>query len=125
MVKVHRRRVAGWVAIFAILLNAFAPAVSHALASSGTAPWLEVCTGGSLATPGTLRDQGEQPAKPATAAQHCPFCAPHGASFAAPPAAISLAVVADAGTQRVTVAATQASLPLPWRAAHSRAPPAL
>ncbi len=122
MVNRHRRRVAGWIAILAILLNAFAPAVSHALAVGTDAPWLEVCGDSAAAA----RNPGDQPVpQKAASQQHCPYCAPHGASFAAPPAAVALAPLAVAGTDPIGDHAVATQARSPWRSAHSRAPPSL
>jgi hypothetical protein len=77
----RRRRLTGLIAIFAILLNTFAPAVSHALAAPRAS--FEVCSATGLArAPG-----GQSGAPYATSFEHCPYCAPHGATYAAPPAA--------------------------------------
>jgi len=124
MASVQRRRVAGWIAILAILLNTFAPALSHALGGPVSAPWLEVCSEGGLPGSGAQRRQGDAPAKPgATAFQHCPYCAPHGASFGAPPTALVLAVETHLGQQWVAEAVSIAPARPLWKTAQSRAPP--
>ena len=121
-----RQRVAGWIAILAILLNTFAPAVSHALGGNASAPWLEICTGGNFTAAGAARLQGDAPAKPGTTAvQHCPYCVPHGASFEAPPVSSVLVAGSDIGPQWVATADAVAPARPVWRTAHSRGPPVL
>lgn len=126
MAKVLRRRVAGWVAIFAILLTALAPAISHALAGTASAPWLEVCTGAGFGSPAMQDRQGDSQLPPGAATlQHCPYCTPNGASFGAPPAAATLVLRGDAGAQRVGDGALPAARSSAWRGTRSRAPPVL
>jgi len=126
MAKVHRRRVAGWIAIFAILLNMFAPAASHAFGGSAVPPWLELCTASGPDASDAQRRQSDAPAKPGAAKfQHCPYCAPHGASFGAPPASAKLAAASDIGPQRVAVAEAAVPVRPVWRAARPRGPPVL
>jgi Protein of unknown function (DUF2946) len=124
MANMQRRRVAGWIGILAILLNTFVPALSHAVGGPVSAPWLEICSDGGLASSGAQRRQGDAPAKPGAAAfQHCPYCAPHGASFAAPPAALVLAIETHLNQELVAGAAPNTPARPLWNTAQSRAPP--
>ena len=96
MPNVQRGELATWIAILAILLNTFAPAVSHALGGTGSAPWAEICSAGGFAAPRGERRPGDAPAKPSAAAfQHCPYCGSHGASFEALPASPALQISAQ------------------------------
>ena len=124
----NRRRIA-WVATFAILLNAFAPAVSHALAARLGVTWLEICTPDGLkriaVEARALRPDIPPAAHVAANDNHCAYCAPHGATFAhAPPAAHVARLL---GGAEILVTQLRTALPqlFPWSSKHSRAPPAL
>ena len=72
-----------WIAVFAVLLNALAPAVSVSLSEARNPAaggnWVEICsTRGS-----TWTRLGEEPAD--SAPEHCPYCFTHAASFGLPP----------------------------------------
>ena len=97
---VHRGcRLTAWIAIFAILLAALAPAIVQAFASSQqqSTPWMEICTSTGIAGSSGLapiRDSGgEQGMMP----RHCPFCLNHAGHFALPATPPVLASVIDAG----------------------------
>ena len=67
-----------WIACFAILLNALAPSISHALAAP-TPAGADICSNGKLkpGTPSTLAPMAD-----------CAFCLPHaGSELLAPPTA--------------------------------------
>lgn len=130
----HRSRLSLWIACLAILLNALAPSVSHAIAASkGKAPSLiEICSAaGSRFV--TVDDAG-QPVAPADqdqsdrhhaddAARHCPFCVTHGGGDGLPPAALSVLHPApgQAAMPRLFYLAPK---PLfSWSAASPRGPP--
>lgn len=121
-------RLAARIALFAVLLAALAPSISHAIASAKGVPngWMEVCTveGAKL-----VQVDAGQPATPAPAEkslhfEHCPFCISHAVAMGIPSTnPIALPVVA--GTPVVPVLFYQASHPLfAWTAAQPRAPPA-
>jgi len=125
MANDRRRRVRIWIAILAILLNSFAPAISHAFAASTPPAWMEICTEGGVAAAGAARRQGNAPAKPrATIVQHCPYCTPHGSSHGAPPPAI-LAGASRIAAQPVASSPVSAPARAVWRAHRSRDPPVL
>ena len=120
-----RRRVTGWVAICAILLNTFAPAASHALAPERGMAWLQICSQAGVgrvlladAGPG-----GEPVAPHAVAFEHCPYCAPHGGSTMGPPPAPLVAAVAVAAVGALAAPPAAASARFAWFAAPARAPP--
>lgn len=75
--SLHRFRAYVWIALFAILMNALAPAVSHAM-SRDDAVGADVCSAGKLA-------KQDAPAGK-TAMQDCGYCASHGGSFGLAPA---------------------------------------
>lgn len=92
-----------WIACFAVLMNALAPSISHAMAAMNGVPatW-EVCrTDGSAAVAGLGQDrgQGELVAvgslvkkaieKTAPAMADCGYCLPHGGSVALMPTTIT------------------------------------
>jgi hypothetical protein len=114
------RRVAAWVAGWALLLAALAPAITHALQSARGVGWLEVCT--------ARGSQGVQ-ADPATPAQqhtheHCVFCLLQAGRPALLPAAGPSpgAMADDAPLPGSHAGATRPGLP-PWPASQPRAPP--
>lgn len=70
-----------WIAVFAVLLNALAPAVSVSLSEARNPAaggnWVEICsTRGS-----TWTRLGEEPADTPSSPEHCPYCFTHAASF--------------------------------------------
>jgi hypothetical protein len=118
------RRLTAWLATFAILLAALAPAVSHAMAAArGGASWVEICT---ATGPALVKVADEQvPAKSGGASHfdHCPFCSTHAGAAGLPPAASALPL--DTGAH----ARPQLFLRAPpsqfaWDPAQARAPPA-
>ncbi|MGB7480947.1 MAG: DUF2946 domain-containing protein, partial [Burkholderiaceae bacterium] len=86
----QHRRWHAWIACLAILLNALAPSLSHALASPAprAAVWEEICSAHGAAT--SADDPADSIPEHAQASPHCPFCAPHGGHAALPPPAVSL-----------------------------------
>lgn len=79
-----------WIACFAILLSALAPAISHAVQRDAPAGWTEICsfTGAKLVR---LDDGGSGKPEPgqsqAHVLEHCPYCALHVDALGLPPAA--------------------------------------
>lgn len=104
----------------AVLFNALAPVVSHAVQRDDVAQ-VEVCTAMGVAMvsmPGQL-----DPAKLLKAMNHCAYCATHAASFAMPPTAGFRLALLDTHESH-PVLFFQAPHPLPaWTTAQSRAPP--
>ena len=84
MLNRSRHTLSSWIAVFAVLLNALAPAVSISLSEARTPAaggnWMEVCS-----TRGSVWVRlGEEPAD--STPEHCPYCFTHAASFGLPPA---------------------------------------
>ncbi|HEU4707694.1 MAG TPA: DUF2946 domain-containing protein, partial [Methylophilaceae bacterium] len=82
----HSRLIA-WVACIAILLNALAPAITHAMASArGDISLLqEVCSAAGNKSPivlhlGIKKPSNDKDSKSAPM-QHCPYCYTHAGSF--------------------------------------------
>jgi hypothetical protein len=111
------RRPIAAIAVFAILFNAFASAVA---AARLPAPSGEICTS-RIAVAGALDEPA--PAGGYANNAHCPYCAPHAGSFAAPPpAALRVRAPAQAAPH-ASAAAHAPALRAEWSAAQPRAPP--
>lgn len=128
MVSLRNRRRVAWIATFAILLNAFAPAVSHALAARLGVTWLEICTQDGLKRI-EVEYRGARPDIPpgahVVATDHCPYCAPHGASFAHTPPAAPGGVLLAGPAAVSAVLPTSAPQLAVWASGHARAPPSV
>ncbi len=124
-----RRRVYCWIACFAILLNALAPAVSQAVAASqGQTGWTQICSLAGLRwvqVDEFANSQEDGDSGQTDQASQCPFCGLHAGSFIAlPPVFGAIAVpVAHHGAPISVVPDAQPFRP--WTVAHPRAPPAL
>jgi hypothetical protein len=123
-----RARIA-WIACLAILFNAFAPLVSHAMeAPASAAMTMEVCTALGMTTMPVALAPDDADASSAgklhKAMNHCGYCVSHAASHGLPPPpAVSFA--APAGRDIYPPLYYHAPRPLfPWSLAQSRAPPA-
>ncbi len=123
------KRLHVWIACFAILLNALAPSISHAISASAgqTAAWAEICSvdGARLVAVGTDHAQSPDgsPSPQAQPSAHCPFCSPHAGTFALPAAAMTLPVPI-AGARLLPSLFYRSPQPLfSWAAANPRAPP--
>ncbi|MDA8256157.1 MAG: DUF2946 family protein [Betaproteobacteria bacterium] len=119
-------RVTAWIAIFAILLAALAPAVARAWLSPQQAmPWTEIC---SVAGPQGAMDAAPLPGSgqhDGALFKHCPFCLNHAGQFALPPPAHDLLPPAAAGSEGIP-SSVAISVPRFIRvAAEPRAPPAI
>ena len=117
------RRLHSLIVCLAILLNLFAPAIGHAMASlSPDAPLLEMCSAApalTAAAPASPRDQ-----LAAHGMKHCMFCASHADTYV-PPALPGLVAVLD-GHDAYPAPAYQSPAPLViWSSAQPRGPPAL
>lgn len=108
--------------MFAILLAALAPSVSHALAAAKGGTWTEICsvTGVKLVKAGQgAPDHG----KHAAGFEHCPFCSAHGNSPTLPS---STELILGATDGRVSHPSLFYQSPRPlfvWASLQSRAPP--
>jgi len=116
-----------WIAALAILFNALAPVVSHAMSlSAPAARQVEVCTAMGIEMLPMASEPGHHSSDTLLKGlMHCAYCAPHAGSFALPPAAVApLAVVG--GHDAYPPLFYRAPRPLfPWSFAQPRAPPAL
>ncbi|MCX7902299.1 MAG: DUF2946 family protein [Burkholderiaceae bacterium] len=112
--RLKTRRLTAAVAILAILLNALVPSLARAWAPL---PLGEVCS-----ARGAGGGESPQPAE-VFLLEHCPYCAPHAGSFAAPPPAGSVPVAPADVTAACVLAAVAPSAPAAWPAAQPRAPP--
>ena len=123
MRPVHRR-LAGWLALAALLLAALAPTLSHALRASPDSPWLAVCTAQGPARLLALDGPGDGLPGAAHAADHCPLCSLHLPGLGLPPAAATPAL-ADGLAHALPRAFLAAPRTLHvWSCAQARAPPA-
>ena len=123
-----------WIACLAILFNAFAPLVSHAMEAAATttsapaAMSIEICTALGMTTmPLALAPEGQgdhDAGKPHKAMNHCGYCVSHAASHGLPPPpAIGFAAAPGRGVYPPLYYHSPRPL-FPWSLAQSRAPPA-
>lgn len=126
----RHRRLAAWLAIFAILLNALAPSVSHAIGAQRGDPLLgAVCTsdrsGLALAVLAAASADDEHDGSARAMSSACPFCLTHAGTPAilpSPPALLRAPRLGHA-PPRLFLAAPR---PLfAWAAVHARGPPIL
>lgn len=120
-------RLTAWLAIFAMLLGALAPAVSQAMTvlGDGNLRWVEVCSGSGMAWVAVdAKDVQKQDGEPAKSTASCAYCCPHAGSVGLPPA--PLLDVAAAGVPALEpLLFLSAPRPLfAWSASSPRAPPA-
>lgn len=124
------RRLAAWIASFAILLVTLAPTISHAVAAVKTSggAWMEICSiAGFKATKVEADHQhagpGSAPVEHELHFEHCPFCSTHGGSLGLPPSA-GFTLPATDGAQFLPFLYYRSPTPLfIWARAQSRAPP--
>jgi hypothetical protein len=120
-----RKRMQVWIACLAILLNALAPSLSHAL-MTGPSNMMEICSAaGTRWMAVDLAADASTGSSTDTAlhhAQHCPFCVTHADLLDLPQSA-SFAV--DGGHDLFPALFYRSPTPLfSWSAANPRAPPA-
>ena len=115
-----RRKLSSWIALLAILMVTFAPAMTGAFSASAGLPWDKLCSAANVDV-----DKSGTPDSPATphAFEHCPYCALH-ADLAPPPDPR----VADAGVALAFRAFPVAFARAPrgnavWATGQPRAPP--
>lgn len=119
------RSLTAWIATFAILVTALAPALSQAAyRASGDAMWLEICTASGIRHVAVDAGPEETGNDLAPAVKVCVFCSLFAGALPAPWGAIGVPAVRGEALGAIF------SLPLPrprlpWAAAHPRAPPAL
>lgn len=108
-----------WIALLAILFNALAPSISHALAWAGSAPYpSDICSASAAPSPAQ-----KAPAPASLSMKHCVMCTVHGSADgllpAVPPSLPALHAAAPAETPAPS---SHAARPY-WRRAAPRAPP--
>lgn len=121
-----------WIACLAILMNALAPAISHAV--NGKPRTWEICLNDGTRVSGVgeldyatfvaVTDRSKpQPAIHADM-EDCSYCLPHAGWFGLPPADAALALPLDGAALR-PILFYQSPQPLPvWSASNPRGPPA-
>lgn len=119
------QRLVSWIACFAILMGAFAPAISQVLQSGSGTTWAEVCT--SL---GAKLVQVDAPASdPATQLpgghllDHCPYCSLHATALGLPPTPVAVPLLTSLRFGLPERFLTAPATPFAWTAAQPRAPP--
>jgi hypothetical protein len=116
-----------WLALFAVLLNALAPTVSHALAASRPAIPVDVCGadgGAPFAAAAALLMQDERHASMGVP-DDCGYCLVHAGSHGLPPPVHAPLVLVDGAEPRPFLF-HHAPRPLAaWLAAVPRGPPVL
>jgi Protein of unknown function (DUF2946) len=125
-VRRHQHR-SVWLAVFAILLMALAPTLSHALQGRQAEMLMAVCSAqgtryiaADAGMPGAPADSHTAPVQPL---EHCPWCHLQGADGAVPPAPAALHLqVPQAEVPRLFLVAPRTQHA--WLAAQPRAPPA-
>lgn len=119
------RSLTAWIATFAILVAALAPALSQAAyRASGDAMWLEICTASGIRHVAVDAGPVETGNDLAPAVKVCVFCSLFAGALPAPWGAVDVPAVQ--GEALGAIFALYLPRPrLPWAASHPRAPPAL
>ncbi|MBY0239292.1 MAG: DUF2946 domain-containing protein [Burkholderiaceae bacterium] len=118
-----------WIACCAILLNALAPTVSHAIAFARGVPasW-EICRadGSRVTVSGqitSIGERGEAPGATNIPGMDCAYCQTHAGSFGLPP--VIRASLPVQGSHAIPFLFYRAPQPRPvWASAQPRGPPA-
>jgi hypothetical protein len=123
-----------WIACLAILFNAFAPLLSHAMgapAAPGAAAvaGMEVCTALGMKTM-ALPDAAPAPASSDTGKlhktmTHCGFCAAHAGTHGLPPPMTAVFAPAAGRDAWPPLYYRSSRVLFPWALAQPRAPPAI
>jgi hypothetical protein len=135
----RRKQLQVWIACLAILLNALAPSISHALSRmAGPSNMIEICSASgtrwiSSEVASTIAGKipgaqfsAEEPStgSPLHHLEHCPFCLTHAGTFALP-APLSTLFAVQGGHDLFPALFYDSPSPLfSWSAAHPRGPPA-
>lgn len=123
------RGLIAWIACFAILLSALAPAISHAVQADVPAGWAEICsvTGAKLVrltdTGSDLADGSLPESSQGHTYKHCPFCAMHSDDLAPPPAPSIELQLPELGQTLPTLFLQAPRTLFAWASAQPRAPP--
>jgi hypothetical protein len=130
-----KKRLQIWIACFAILLNALAPSISHALPRmAGPSNMIEICSAGGtkwVSNDVAIAVFGQQAAlgqlstdSPLHHLEHCPFCLNHVGTFALPAPSMTLLAI-EGGHDLFPALFYHSPSPLfSWSAARPRGPPA-
>ncbi|WP_342117384.1 DUF2946 domain-containing protein [Pseudoduganella sp. OTU4001] len=121
-----------WIACFAILMNALAPAISHAV--NGKPRTWEICLNDGTRVSGVgeldyatfvaVTDRSKPQPVAHADMEDCSYCLPHAGWFGLPPAALALPLPLDGAALRPYLF-YQSPHPLPvWSASNPRGPPA-
>jgi hypothetical protein len=111
-----------WIALLAILFNALAPTVSHALAWSSSAPYsADICSASSPPADGDLGQKA--PAQLPHAMKHCLMCAIHGGADGLPPASSTLLIGESKPIPPTVLPYPAYDMPQLWGHTEPRAPP--
>lgn len=118
-----------WIACFAVLMNALAPSVSHAIAfSQGVPATWEICRadGTRVTVSGLItgaEDGGKSDGAAKAAGEDCAYCQTHAGSFGLPP--VTLSSLPVKGMRAAPFLFYRAPRPLAaWTTAQPRGPPA-
>lgn len=115
-----------WIAMFAVLMNALAPTISHAMAKAeGNPAAFELCRADkSKPLPAAFLLGGEADKKAMSMGEDCGYCVTHAGSFGLPPSMVSGLPFA-AQSQLHPFLFYRAPQPLAaWSASRPRGPPA-
>lgn len=124
----QNRRITAWFACLTILLNALAPAISHAMAAmeDDQTPWAQICSAnGARFIPLDLNTDTPQQDRQPMAMDHCAYCLTHAGSFAVFSDVPLPVVSADFGLDYPTRFYQSPSRLFVWATASPRAPPVL
>lgn len=119
-----QRRLTGWIAVFAILLAALVPALSHALGSGkAAAAWIEVCS--AEGSKWVASDSGKPAGPPGSAHSlaHCPGCLTQVPTMGLPPADVAVLLPPGLKHERPPAFLAASTTPHAWINAQPRAPP--
>ncbi len=125
----QRLRVA-WIALLAMLMSTFAPAITHAVVSAPMS-WQsigEVCSIDGASTVTQVNDDAPAPSPPAghrPSAEHCPYCLTHAPHFPLPAPAAAMEASASAWSPMPRLYLQAPATLFSWLAAQPRAPPPL
>ncbi|NMG75541.1 DUF2946 domain-containing protein [Aromatoleum diolicum] len=122
------RSLTAWIALFAILLAAIGPALSHTLSLLGDgAGWVEVCTvaGTKLVAVDGSGEKGKAGDVDLFPSERCAFCSTHVAVPALPSVGVMPFVLKSSSAEFPSLYFHAPRPMFAWAAAHPRAPPVL
>ena len=112
------------IALFAMLMAALAPTISHALQAGGSDVWIEVCTVlGAKRVALDPAQSGDQTPASMDAMDHCPYCMLQANALGMPPATTLVSNVGLLSYQVPRTFLFAPRLQFAWTAAQPRAPP--